>query len=145
NEPGCAPIDQFNALHSKFGYCSSSTRALLLSTYIKFANIFPEIKDQVDKIFRDYSDVLDIEMQQRACEYMNISPNQNLLEIVFEEMPPFQEKAESALVSLVKKKEGETTDRRVHKPREKKKSAGGASRPRQTTMMDLSYTNSANG
>ena len=47
NEPGSSPIEQFRALHSKFGACSLSTRALLLSTYIKFANLFPEIREEV--------------------------------------------------------------------------------------------------
>lgn len=36
NEPSAAPIDQFNALHSKINFCSASTRALLLSTYVKW-------------------------------------------------------------------------------------------------------------
>lgn len=36
NEPGAAPIDQFHALHSKINFCSASTRALLLSTYVKW-------------------------------------------------------------------------------------------------------------
>jgi len=47
NEPGSSPIEQFRALHSKFGACSPPTRALLLTTYIKFANLFPEIRHEV--------------------------------------------------------------------------------------------------
>jgi AP-2 complex subunit alpha len=44
NESGSTPIEQFNSLHSKYGICSASTRAVLLTTYAKFINIFPEIK-----------------------------------------------------------------------------------------------------
>lgn len=36
NEDGASPVEQFQALHSKINYCSASTRALLLSTYIKW-------------------------------------------------------------------------------------------------------------
>ena len=36
NDDGCSPIEQFQALHSKINFCSASTRALLLSTYVKW-------------------------------------------------------------------------------------------------------------
>jgi AP-2 complex subunit alpha len=139
NEAGSSPIEQFRALHTKFGACSLPTRAILLSTYIKFANLFPEIRNDVDAVFKQYADVLDVEVQQRACEYLAIThaTQAQLLEIVCEEMPPFQEKAESALVSLVKKKEGDTTDRRTIKALDRKRGAtktsltsfGGATPP----------------
>eukprot|EP00732_Lithocolla_globosa_P001355 Lithocolla_globosa_v1_NODE_658_length_3496_cov_53.897995.p1 type:complete len:899 gc:universal NODE_658_length_3496_cov_53.897995:2815-119(-) len=141
NDPGSSPIEMFRVLHSKFGSVSLNTRALLLSTYIKLVNLFPEISSEVEAVFRMYSDVLDIEVQQRACEYMGIKRSQQLLELVCEEMPLFEEKEENALASLVKKKEGQTTDRRIHKMRDKKKGertavAGGGlaappSRPRE--------------
>ena len=59
-------------------YCSffstGQTRALLLSSYIKMINLFPEIKDQIEGVLR--SDVLqknaDIELQQRALEYFKV-------------------------------------------------------------------------
>lgn len=35
NEPGCSPIEQFQALHSKVNQCTAPTRALLLTTYVK--------------------------------------------------------------------------------------------------------------
>ena len=123
NEPGSSPIEQFRALHAKFGACSLPTRALLLSTYIKFANLFPEIQGEIDAVFKQYADVLDVEVQQRACEYLAIThaPQTQLLEVVCDAMPAFQEKAESALVSLVKKKEGDTTDRRTVRAIERKR------------------------
>jgi len=113
DEPESPPIEQFVALHSKFGACSTSTKALLFTSYVKLVNLFPEIKNEVVHVFQQYSNVLDSEMQQRACEYLALiqSPNPNLLEVVCEEMPPFEEKEESALVSLVQKKEIETTDK----------------------------------
>jgi len=41
---------QFQLLHSKFHLCSVATRQLLLSTYIKFVNLFPEIKPQIQQV-----------------------------------------------------------------------------------------------
>jgi len=115
------------ALHSKFPACSLGTRALLLSSYIKLLNLFPEIHSEVDQVFKQYSTVLDVEVQQRAAEYLAISKNSHLLEVVCDEMPTFPEKEESALVSLVHKKEGETTDKRV-RPRDR--AEGGGERPK---------------
>lgn len=42
-----SPIVQFQLLHSKYHLCSVQTRALLLSTYVKFINLFPEIKSHI--------------------------------------------------------------------------------------------------
>lgn len=36
NDEGCSPIEQFHALHSKINFCSAPTRAVLLSTYVKW-------------------------------------------------------------------------------------------------------------
>ncbi len=41
---------QFQLLHSKFHLCSVATRGLLLSTYIKFVNLFPEIKNHIQDV-----------------------------------------------------------------------------------------------
>ena len=51
------------------------TRALLLSTYIKFINLFPEIRKQIQDIFRQDSNLrsADAELQQRASEYLQLS------------------------------------------------------------------------
>ena len=46
----CSPEVQFQLLHSKYHLCSASTRGLLLSTYIKFINLFPEIKSSIQEV-----------------------------------------------------------------------------------------------
>ncbi|KAI8368286.1 adaptin N terminal region-domain-containing protein [Radiomyces spectabilis] len=114
NFPGCSPIEQFNAVHSKFNLCSLQTRALLLTTYVKFVNLFPEIKSQVLSVFNQYRYVLDSELQQRACEYLAISTmsTDDMLQTVCEEMPPFPER-ESTLLLKLNQKHGDTEDKRV--------------------------------
>lgn len=111
---GCSPIEQFLALSSKLAGCSSSTRAILLSTYIKFINLFPEIKPQLLHVFRAYSYTLDAELQQRAFEYQSLAllPTDDLLRTVCDEMPPFPERT-SALLSRLHGKHAGTSDKRT--------------------------------
>lgn len=45
-----SPSVQLELLHSKFHLCSAATRGLLLSSYVKFANLFPEIKPQIQEV-----------------------------------------------------------------------------------------------
>jgi AP-2 complex subunit alpha len=78
--------------------CSTATKALLLTTYFKWLNLFPEIREQIVSVFVRYSHVLDAELQQRACEYLAIArrPDDDLLQVVVDEMPPYPER-ESAV------------------------------------------------
>ncbi|EON67830.1 hypothetical protein W97_07085 [Coniosporium apollinis CBS 100218] len=111
---GCSPIQQFMAIQSKMQGCSSSTRAILLSSFVKFVNLFPEIKPQLLQVFRAYSHSLDSELQQRACEYLALAtmPTDDLLRTVCDEMPPFPERA-SALLSRLYQKHAGTSDKRM--------------------------------
>jgi AP-2 complex subunit alpha len=110
DDSGSSPIEQFFALQNKMGGCSTETRSIILNAFIKFVNLFPEIKQQVIEVFRAFSDVLDSELQQRACEYLMLAnmPSDDVLRTVFDEMPPFPERA-SALLSRVHTKAGKTT------------------------------------
>ncbi|KAF2500183.1 Adaptor protein complex AP-2 alpha subunit [Lophium mytilinum] len=111
---GCSPIEQFMALHGKMRSCSGSTRAILLSSFIKYVNLFPEIKPQLLQAFRAFSHSLDSELQQRACEYLALAslPTDDLLRTVCDEMPPFPERA-SALLSRLHQKHSTTSDKRT--------------------------------
>ncbi|KAL9551537.1 hypothetical protein MBANPS3_004206 [Mucor bainieri] len=115
NIAGCSPIEQFNAVHAKFNLCSLQTRALLLTTYVKFVNLFPEIKGQILPVLNQYRYVLDAELQQRACEYFSIStmPSDDMLQTVCEEMPPFPERESTLLLLKLNQKQGDTEDKRV--------------------------------
>jgi AP-2 complex subunit alpha len=75
----------------------------------QWVNLFPEIKDQLVAIFERYRHVLDAELQQRACEYLAIATRNDdneLLEIVCEEMPPFPERESALLTRLHGKSDG---------------------------------------
>ena len=111
---GCSPIEQFMALQSKMMSCSDSTRALLLSSFVKFVNLFPEIRPQLLSVFAFYSHSPDSELQQRACEYLTLAtmPTDDLLRTVCDEMPPFSERA-SVLLSRLHQKSIGTSEKRT--------------------------------
>lgn len=111
---GCSPIEQFLVLQSKMMACSETTRALLLSTFVKFTNLFPEIKPQLLQMFQFYSHSPDSELQQRACEYLTLAslPEDDLLRTVCDEMPPFSERT-SVLLSRLHQKSVGTSDKRT--------------------------------
>lgn len=111
---GCSPIEQLMALQNKMISAPDATRALLLSTFVKFVNLFPEIKPQLLQMFQFYSHSPDSELQQRACEYLTIAtlPADDLLRTICDEMPPFSERASILLQRLHKKSAG-TSERRT--------------------------------
>ncbi|KAK4188792.1 putative AP-2 complex subunit alpha [Podospora australis] len=113
-ENGCSPIEQLLALQSKLPACGSSTRGMILSCFVKYLNLFPEIKPQIVNVFNVYSHTLDPELQQRACEYLTLAsmPTDDLLRTVCDEMPPFPER-ESALLSRLHRKHANTSDKRT--------------------------------
>jgi len=107
-DPRSSPMVQFDLLHSKFHLCSVATRGLLLSTYIKFVNLFPEIKQHIQAVLQNQNQLrnADVELQQRAVEYLQLSSvaSTDVLATVLEEMPPFPERESSILAKLKKKK-----------------------------------------
>jgi len=114
DQPRCSPIEQLLALQKKLAACSSGTRAMILSCFIKYINLFPEIKPQLVGIFTVYSFTLDSELQQRACEYLALAnmPTDDLLRTVCDEMPPFPER-QSAMLSRLHQKHANTSDKRT--------------------------------
>ncbi|CAH0771764.1 unnamed protein product [Bemisia tabaci] len=112
-----APSVQFQLLHSKYHLCSPMTRALLLSTYVKFVNLFPEVKSTVQDVFRQHSNLrsADAELQQRASEYLQLSilVSTDVLATVLEEMPSFPERESSILAVLKKKKPGRIPENEI--------------------------------
>jgi AP-2 complex subunit alpha len=93
------------------------TRALLLSTYIKFINLFPEIRTAIQDVFRQHSNLrsADAELQQRASEYLQLSivASTDVLATVLEEMPSFPERESSILAVLKKKKPGRVPENEI--------------------------------
>lgn len=111
---GSSPIEQFLALQTKMFTSSDNTRAMILSSFVKYVNLFPEIKPQLLQIFRLYSHSPDSELQQRAFEYLSLAtlPSDDLLRTVCDEMPPFSERT-SILLSRLHQRTAGTSERKT--------------------------------
>lgn len=107
-DPRSSPQVQFDIIHSKYHLCATTTRCLILSTYMKFINLFPEIKQQIQEVFRNDANIknADVEIQQRTVEYLKLSQiaGADVLATVLEEMPPFIERESSILSNILQKK-----------------------------------------
>ncbi|KAJ7989975.1 hypothetical protein DPEC_G00310060 [Dallia pectoralis] len=137
-DPRSSPLVQFNLLHSKFHLCSVPTRALLLSAYIKFINLFPETKATIQEVLRSDSQIRnsDVELQQRAVEYLKLSSiaSTDVLATVLEEMPPFPERESSILAKLKKKKGPGAVSVELEEGKERGELNGGADRGGEATI-----------
>ena len=111
---GSSPIEQFLALQAKMITSTDNTRAMILSSFVKFVNLFPEIKPQLLQMFTLYSHSPDSELQQRAFEYLSLAtlPSDDLLRTVCDEMPPFSERA-SILLSRLHQRTAGTSDKKT--------------------------------
>ncbi|KAK2739283.1 hypothetical protein FQN57_006618 [Myotisia sp. PD_48] len=143
---GCSPLEQFLALYSKMAFCSDTTRALLLSSFVKFVNLFPEIKPQILKVLKVYTHSPDSELQQRAYEYYVLAtlPSDDLLRTVCDEMPPFSERI-SVLLSRLHQKSSGISDKRTWVVGGKDANVHEKEILTQTTGLKRSFTTIANG
>ena len=75
---------------------------------MKFINLFPEIKHQIQVVYRNEANIknADVEIQQRTVEYLKLSQiaGADVLATVLEEMPPFIERESSILSNILQKK-----------------------------------------
>lgn len=87
-------MEQFKLLHTRYSVVSIPTRALLLTTYAKFVNLFPEVRNSIREVFTQHQDHIDAEVQQRACEYLRLTKPgaEELLQVVLEIIPPWDDR-----------------------------------------------------
>ncbi|KAG2555313.1 hypothetical protein PVAP13_9KG560600 [Panicum virgatum] len=94
--PGCSPKELFAIINDKLPTVSTSTVAILLSTYAKILMHTqpPDVglQQQILTIFKKYESYIDVEIQQRAVEYFELSRKGSALADVLAEMPKFPER-----------------------------------------------------
>lgn len=101
-DANCSPLQQFLTVHTRFLISSAETKALLLNTYAKMHNLYPEVRPHVEEVLEMYSHSLNVELQQRACEYLALTKSEIMAE-VFDEMPLYPER-ESTLLARINHK-----------------------------------------
>ena len=110
---GMSGYEQFAALHQHFHRCSVKVCALLLTSYVKIVNLYPDCNDVILEVFRKHSTSGFLELQQRACEYMRLlDVDHSLMENVLNPMPVYNASKDNVLLSKMGKAE-ETTDKSV--------------------------------
>ncbi|KAG0553166.1 hypothetical protein BDA96_01G571300 [Sorghum bicolor] len=118
--PGCSPKELFAIINDKLPTVSTSTVAILLSTYAKILMHTqpPDVglQQQILTIFKKYESYIDVEIQQRAVEYFELSRKGPALADVLAEMPKFPER-ESALLKKAEDAEIDTAEQSAIKLR----------------------------
>eukprot|EP00262_Sarcandra_glabra_P001601 TRINITY_DN11735_c0_g1_i1.p1 TRINITY_DN11735_c0_g1~~TRINITY_DN11735_c0_g1_i1.p1 ORF type:complete len:762 (-),score=164.52 TRINITY_DN11735_c0_g1_i1:390-2588(-) len=111
--PGCSPKEIFSILHEKLPTVSTTTVAILLSTYAKILMHTqppdPELQERIWAIFSKYESYIDVEIQQRAVEYFALSRKGAALMDILAEMPKFPER-QSALLKRAEDTEIDTAE-----------------------------------
>lgn len=107
--PGMSGEEQFRILHQHWATSDPTTRAILVSTYAKLANLYEECRPLVAPVFARCKNSVDVEIQQRSAEYaaMREAFSPEAVEDLLREMPPFEDKKQSALEQRLREKEGE--------------------------------------
>jgi len=109
NDPSSTPERQLTLLQQHYPMTSISTRCLLLTTFAKFANVFPELKEKVQALFRadNIFRSSHSEIQQRANEYFNLTSlgDPTVFADVFDEMPVYAESGSGLLDKISKGKD----------------------------------------
>lgn len=103
-----APMLQFQTLYGKFDVVSVPTKALMLSTFMKMYNLYPDHEDlrqMIKDVFGKYRNYIDAEIQQRANEYYCLieTGNDDLMLQVLDNMPAFPDRESSVIRKLLEK------------------------------------------
>jgi len=106
---GMSGEEQFQVLHQHWFNVDTKTRAILISTYAKLANLYEECRPLVAPVFARSKNSIDVEVQQRCAEYASMREafSPEAVEDLLREMPPFEDKRRSALEMRLLEKEGE--------------------------------------
>lgn len=109
--PGMSGEEQFHVLHQHWYNVDTQTRAILVSSYAKLANLYEECRPLVAPVFAKSKNSVDVEVQQRCAEYASMREafSPEAVEDLLREMPPFEDKRRSALELRLLETEGENS------------------------------------
>ncbi|KAM3262936.1 hypothetical protein ACQJBY_053221 [Aegilops geniculata] len=124
--PSCSPKELFTIINDRLPTVSSSTVAIIISAYAKILmHTQPPdagLQQQILAIFKKHESYIDVEIQQRAVEYFELSRKGPALADVLAEMPKFPER-ESALLKKAEDAEVDTAEQSAIKLRSQQQSS----------------------
>lgn len=157
--PGFSPKEIFSVIHEKLPTVSIPTVSILLSSYAKILMHTqppdPELQSQIWAIFNKYGSCIDVELQQRAVEYIELSRKGAALMDILAEMPKFPER-QSALIKKAENSEADTAEQSAIKLRAQQQNsdalvvtdqrpANGASIVNQLSLVRVSAMSNVDG
>ncbi|KAF4319644.1 hypothetical protein BBO99_00006029 [Phytophthora kernoviae] len=105
DEANMSGTRQFEVLHQHYVDASVPTKGVLLTAFVKMDNLYEELRTTVHGVLAKAASNMNLEIQQRACEYLALrqlcasSPNgEEVFRAVLEPMPVFPENRESGLI-----------------------------------------------
>ena len=123
---GMSGYDQLAALHQHFALCSLKVQQILLTTYAKISNLYPDTKEFITDFFQKTAESPYVELQQRACEYLQLpSMGAQMMEEILKEMPVYPENMKNKLLEESNKDTG-VIPSASSRPNAKAKNAGSA-------------------
>lgn len=95
-DSGKDPKKIYDTLNRHFMNCSEKGKAILLSAYIRLANKYEDLLDEVQAVFQLQGEHFDPDIQQRAVEYLQITnEDQELRNQILAKLPPFSEEIQN--------------------------------------------------
>ena len=99
NQAGKDPYKIYETLSRHWVTCSNVGKSMLLNSYVKLANTFPELRDEILSAFEISAEHWDPDIQQRAVEYLTILKDDPQVEpikaYVLQKMPPYSNEIQS--------------------------------------------------
>lgn len=151
DKPDMGGYEQYVALHQHYHRIGVRSKAILLTCYIKMMNLYPPLKDMITDVFHKNSVSQQLELQQRACEYLQLPYiDASIMETVLDVMPNFnkevsnlerkmkENKHSNRLVTKAERADYDAnilTHTSTHEPN--KSGHGSASQPAKAPEVDL--------
>ncbi|KDO23714.1 hypothetical protein SPRG_10492 [Saprolegnia parasitica CBS 223.65] len=110
-DPDMSSQRQFDVLFQHYSTSSLATKCLILTAFIKMDNLYEDIRPRVLEVFKKCTSHVDLETQQRACEYFTLHhAGDDTMKSVLEPMPVFPDTRESALVVRLRQQQQGSED-----------------------------------
>ncbi|CAG9313359.1 unnamed protein product [Blepharisma stoltei] len=145
NKPDMNPQALFEILNRHFPVCSSETKCMVLTAYMKLSHNYPDLLMSAIPVFEHHTMHIDPDLQQRAIEYYNLCKDtyEAIRNEVLDVMPTFSEdiKNQNMLIRRMVHMDHHTEAAKTEKPVEIKPNMAPAAQipqqPPKPAIVDL--------
>ncbi|KAL7720547.1 AP-2 complex subunit alpha [Entamoeba marina] len=87
----------FTILYEKFPLATTKTKLIMLTAFAKLHSTFPCLRDQIQSVFIKYQQSWEPEICDRSQNYLFLTSTEELANIVFEAIPPWEDAEENVI------------------------------------------------